>query len=46
MRAYRKLCKIARTIADLKEKEEIGVEEAAEALQFRVIEKEQGSYGR
>lgn len=45
MRAYRKICKIARTIADLNEKSEIGAPEVTEALQFRITEKEQGKYG-
>ena len=40
MRAYWKICKIARTIADLEGKETIGMPEVAEALQFRIMEKE------
>ena len=40
MRAYWKICKIARTIADLEGKEAIGMPEVAEALQFRIMEKE------
>ena len=40
MRAYWKICKIARTIADLEGKETIGTPEVAEALQFRIMEKE------
>lgn len=39
MRAYWKICKIARTIADLEGKEAIGMPEVAEALQFRIMEK-------
>ena len=40
MRAYWKICKIARTIADLEGKEAVGMPEVAEALQFRIMEKE------
>lgn len=45
MRTYRKICKIARTIADLNGKTEIGSAEVTEALQFRITEREQGDYG-
>ena len=45
MRAYRKICKIARTIADLKQKEQTGQAEIAEALQFRIMEREEAEYG-
>jgi len=37
-RAYDRLLKVARTIADLGEKEEVDVYEVAEALQFRLLE--------
>ncbi len=37
-RAYDRLLKVARTIADLGEKEQVDVEEVAEALQFRLLE--------
>ena len=45
MRAYWKICKIARTIADLEGKETIGTPEVAEALQFRIMEKEMRKNG-
>lgn len=45
MRAYRKICKIARTIADLSGRESIGMAEVTEALQFRITEKEREEYG-
>ena len=36
VRAYGKVLKVARTIADLKEKEKIGEDEIAEAVSFRM----------
>ena len=38
-RTMKKIVKVARTIADLDESEEINVEHVAEAIQYRVIEK-------
>lgn len=38
MRAYNRLIKVARTIADLREEKDIGVEAMAEAIQYRRID--------
>ncbi|MDO5022667.1 MAG: YifB family Mg chelatase-like AAA ATPase [Eubacteriales bacterium] len=38
MRAYGRMIKVARTIADLKQQETIKLEDAAEAVQFRMID--------
>ena len=39
VRAYEKILKVARTIADLKEKEKISIEELAEAISYKTIGK-------
>ena len=39
VRGYEKILKVARTIADLKEKEKISIEELAEAISYKRIEK-------
>ncbi len=39
VRAYEKLLKVSRTIADLKEKEKISIEELAEAVSYKMIGK-------
>lgn len=39
MRGYHKLLKLARTIADLEEKEQIGEEELLEAVRYRTLER-------
>ena len=44
MRTYHKICKIARTIADLNETEKIGADEVTEALQFRITERKMKGY--
>ena len=40
MRSYHKVLKVARTIADLEEKEEIDLATLREALGYRVMDKE------
>lgn len=39
VRAHEKILKVARTIADLKEKEKISMDELAEAVSYKIIEK-------
>ena len=38
MRAYHRVIKVARTVADLRESETIGPEDVAEAIQFRELD--------
>ena len=38
-RAYSKILKVARTIADLEEKENIELEHLLEAMQYRILDK-------
>lgn len=38
MRAYGRIKKVARTLADLRERDEVAVEDVAEAVQFRMID--------
>ena len=40
LRAYEKVLKVARTIADMEEREKISEEDIAEALQYRCIERQ------
>ncbi len=39
-RAYMRVLKLARTIADLSEREHIQVEDVAEAIQYRLLDRE------
>ena len=38
-RAYSRILKVARTIADLEEAEPIGIEHVSEAIQYRALDK-------
>ena len=45
-RAYDKVLRLARTIADLADSEEIKLEHIAEALQFRALDENIGKYDK
>jgi magnesium chelatase family protein len=41
-RAYHRVIKVARTIADMDQSQEIRVDDMAEALQYRVLDRQTG----